>query len=72
MSNLQQVTLTQYGASLTFKSAIVALLNVRSIRNKGAFIRVYVFERDIDMLCLTEMWLTPHDESRVTSLTPDG
>ena len=50
----------------------IALLNVRSIRNKGEFIADYVFEHDIDILCLTETWLTPHDDSLVASLTPDG
>ena len=42
MSNLQQVTLTKHDASLACKPAIVALLNVRSIRNKGEFIADYV------------------------------
>ena len=72
MSNLQQVTLTKHDASLACKPAIIALLNVRSIRNKGEFIADYVFEHDIDILCLTETWLTPHDDSLVASLTPDG
>ena len=46
MSNLQQVTLTKHDASLACKPAIIALLNVRSIRNKGEFIADYVFEHD--------------------------
>ena len=38
------------------------------IRNQGALIADYVFEHDIDMLCLTETWLSNHDESPVASL----
>ena len=72
MSNLQQVTLTKHDASLACKPAIIALLNVRSIRNQGEFIADYVFEHDIDILCLTETWLTPHDDSLFASFTPDG
>ena len=52
--------------------AIVALLNVRSIHNKGSVIAGYIFEHDIDMLRVTDTWLTPHDESLAASLTPDG
>ena len=70
--NLQQVTLTQHDPSFTRKPAIVALLNVRSIRNKSPFITDYVLEHDIDILCLTETWLSTDDDLLVTSITPDG
>ena len=33
--NLQSVTLTQHDPSFAYKPAIVSLLNIRSIRNKG-------------------------------------
>ena len=70
--NLQHDTLTQHDHSFACKPAIVALLNVRSIRNKGAFITDHVLQHDIDMLCLTETWLSTDDESLVASITPDG
>ena len=40
--NLQSVTLTQHDPSFAYKPVIVALLNVRPIRNKGGFITDYV------------------------------
>ena len=69
---MQQVTLSQHDPSHACKSAIVALLNVRSIRNKGALLADCVCVHDIDMLCLTETWLSNKYESLVASPTPDG
>ena len=37
---------------------IFVLLNVRSIRNKTLLLRDYIVEHDIDLLAITETWLT--------------
>ena len=38
-------------------------MNVRSLRNKADFITDYARENDIDILCMTETWLTDNDAS---------
>ena len=50
------------GGLASSKTASLVLLNVRSLRNKGDFIIDYISEHDIDVMCLTETWLTANDE----------
>ena len=52
----------------------LALLNTRSIRNKMDFITDYICEHDLDIIALTETWLTddPKDTANTSKLTPEG
>jgi hypothetical protein len=45
----------------TAKHVVFTLLNTRSIRNKSLLNKDYVVEYDIDILALTETWLSPND-----------
>ena len=61
------------GGGLAYsKTDSLVLLNVRSLRNKGDFIIYYISEHDIDVMCLTETWLTANDESLLHTLIPAG
>ena len=52
----------------------LALLNARSIRNKTDFITDYICENDLDIIALTETWLTddPKDSPNTSKLIPEG
>ena len=52
----------------------LALLNARSIRNKTDLNTYYICEHDLDIIALTEMWLTddPRDTANTSKLTPEG
>ena len=49
----------------------IALLNIRSIRNKLGYISESLIEFGIDILCLTETWLLESDTGVVTAALPD-
>ena len=53
---------------------ILVLLNVRSIRKKTLLLRDYIAEHDIDLLAITETWLTDHssDEFYCRDICPEG
>ena len=53
-------------------TATLGLLNVRSLRNKADFITDYACENYIDILCLTETWLTDNDASLISVIVPYG
>ena len=53
-------------------AATLGLLNVRSLRKKADFITDYACENDIDILCLTETWLTDNDASLISAIVPHG
>ena len=54
--------------------AKLALLNARSVRNKTDFITDYIHEHDLDIVALTETWLTndQKDTANIRKLAPDG
>ena len=54
--------------------AKLALLNARSVRNKTDVITDYIHEHDLDIVALTEPWLTndQKDTANIRKLTPDG
>ena len=60
------------GGLASSKTASLVLLNVRSLRNIGEFIIDYISEHDIDVMCMTETWLTANDESLMPALIPAG
>ena len=53
---------------------IFVLLNVRSIRKKTLLLRDYIVEHDIDLLAITETWLTDDssDEFYCRDICPEG
>ena len=59
-ANLVQL-ITPVSALDSCTTATLGLLNVRSLHNKADFITGYACENDIDILCLTETWLTDND-----------
>ena len=48
------------------------LINVRSLRNKSLFLRNYVDECSLDIVALTETWLTDKDTTSVSELCRDN
>ena len=60
------------GGLASSKTASLVLLNMRSLRNKSDFIIDYISEHDIDVMCLTETWLTANDESLMPTIIPAG
>ena len=70
-SNLVQ-QITPVSALDSCTAATLGLLNVRSLRNKADFITDYACENDIDILCLTETWLTDNDASLISAIVPHG
>ena len=50
------------------------VLNVRSVRQKTDQINQYITQNDVDIMALTETWLTSDDRDRkwISALTPDG
>lgn len=70
-SNLVQL-ITPVSALDSCTAATLGLLNVRSLRNKADFITDYACENDIDILCLTETWLTDNDASLISAIVPHG
>ena len=49
-----------------------ALINARSLRNKSLFVRNYVDECSLDIVALTETWLTDEDTTSVSELCRDN
>ena len=68
-ANLVQLT-TSVSALDSCTTATLGLLNVRLLRNKADFITNYACENDIDILCLTETWLTDNDASLIFAVVP--
>ncbi|KAI0242714.1 hypothetical protein LSAT2_011714 [Lamellibrachia satsuma] len=64
--------ITPVSALDTCTAATLGLLNVRSLRNKADFITDNACENDIDILCLTETWLTDNDASLISAIVPHG
>ena len=51
---------------------VVCNLNARSVRNKTAEIFDYICETKMDLLVITEHWLTDRDSAVKSELCPDG
>ena len=50
----------------------MSLLNAQSARNKSCHLRDYVIDNDIDILCLSETWLSDTDGAVIAALTPES
>ena len=48
------------------------LCNARSVRCKAAQIRNLIIDNDIDILVITETWLSPQDDVILGRITPEG
>ena len=46
--------------------------NARSVRNKSAVFQEYVCDNKIDLIALTETWLTANDVAVKVECTPPG
>ena len=49
----------------------ISLLNAQSVGNKTGTIRDYISDYDIDILCLTETWLSSNDTAVIAELVPE-
>ena len=49
----------------------LCLLNIQSVTNKTLEIRELIAEKSLDILALTETWLSNNDSSKITELVPD-
>ena len=59
-------------ATVTRKTTSLTLINSRSVRNKAYLIRDYIVDRDLDIVCITETWLSTSDTAVINALTPEG
>ena len=51
-----------------------SLLNARSLKNKASLVHEYILDRKVDILALTETWLSPGNisEMEIKETTPNG
>ena len=54
------------------KQMVLCNINARSVRNKTAVIFYYICERKVDLVALTEHWLTDSESAVRAELCPDG
>ena len=59
-NNIRRICLMLIAHQETRKATKLGLLNARSLRSNSNIICDYVLEHDIDIICLTETWLTPN------------
>ena len=55
----------------TKKSLNCALINIQSVASKTLEIRELIAEKSLDILALTETWLSNNDSSKIAELVPD-
>ena len=48
------------------------IFNVRSVCNKSATLKEYVIDKEIDLLAITETWLTENEKIAINDLCPEG
>ena len=63
---------TAVTAVVTRKSTSLALINSRAVRNKAELIRDYIVDRDLDIVCITEKWLSTSDTAVINAITQEG
>jgi hypothetical protein len=73
-SNLIQVPLTAPTIVYNNKGQFMkcCLLNIQSLRNKGAEFADYIYESEVDIAVLTETWLKSVDVAARIDATPTG
>ena len=54
------------------RPAKLSLLNARSVCNKADLLVDYVADHDLDILCITETWLSRENTVAVSAITPSG
>ena len=74
-NNLIKIACTRMVPS--FKPSLAThfcLLNTRSLKNKGTLVHDYIVDRKVDILALTETWLSPGNvnEFEINETTPNG
>ena len=68
--NLLQVHMTQQHHRMQLTT--FCMLNARSIKNKTDEFVEFVREKDLDVIGISETWLTPNDPAVIAGLTPNG
>ena len=71
-NNIRRICLVPIAHQETRKATKLGLLNARSLRSNYNIICDYVLEHDIDIICLTETWLTPNDDIITQAIIPQG
>ena len=71
-NNLIQVPTISRDWAVIVDKCKFALINARSLRNKSLFVRNYVDECSLDIVALTETWLTDEDTTSVSELCRDN
>ena len=71
-NNLIQVPTVTRDSTVFVDKAKFCLINARSLRNKSLFVRDYVDECSLDIVALTETWLTDEDTTSVSELCRDN
>ena len=61
---------TVTSADRVHKPATLCLINTRALRTNANIIFDYVLEHDLDIVCVTETWLSLRDASSCTSTIP--
>ena len=46
--------------------------NARSLKNKSLILADYVISHDVDIMLLTETWLSDEDDTIIKEITPPG
>ena len=64
------MVLTVTSADCVHKKATLCLINTRSLSSNANIICDYVLEHDLDIVCVTETWLSLHDANSCTSTIP--
>ena len=54
------------------KRMVVCNRNAHSVRNKTTVICDYICDHNVDLMALTEHWLTPKESAVKTEICPDG
>ena len=71
-NNIIQVPTVSRDSAVIVGNCKFALINARSLRNKSLFVRNYVDECSLDIVALTETWLTDEDTTSVSELCRDN
>ena len=71
-NNLIQVPTVTQDSTVLVDKAKLCLINARSLRNKSLFVRSYVDECSLDIVALTETWLTDEDTTSFSELCRDS
>ena len=70
--NLTAVSLDSGESHEADDGVTLGLFNARSVKNKALLLSDFVYDLDLDLVCLTETWLAENDFSSIGNLCPPG